>query len=132
MIALDTNVLVRLLVEDDEAQTARCKALVERIQAEGATAWVSDVVICEFVWVLSTSYKLGRGDVSDLVDALLRARHLVYRDSARLRRALDRFRAGKGNFADYLVREDAVEAGCSQLATFDGALLNEAEFFIEP
>ncbi len=127
-VALDTNVLVRLLVEDDEEQTARAKGLIERLQAEGATAWVSDVVMCELVWVLSRSYDVARSDICDLVDALLRARHLAFASSARLRRALDRYRESRADFADYVIQAASVEAGCSEVATFDRALLRESGF----
>lgn len=129
MIALDTNVLVRLLVEDDEVQTARARSLIETIQSDNERAWVSDIVVCELVWVLVASYGVARRQVADLLDALLRARHLAFDESARLRRSLDRFRSGKGDFADYLIQETASAAGFAETATFDRTLLREVGFF---
>jgi len=58
MIALDTNVLVRFLVEDDKAQSARAARLVARAVSEDQPLFVSDVVMCETVWVLLAE---GRG-----------------------------------------------------------------------
>ena len=60
MIALDTNVLVRFLVEDDKAQAAAAAALVKRSIAAGEALFVADVVLCEVVWVLEVAYKVPR------------------------------------------------------------------------
>ena len=129
MIALDTNVLVRLLVEDDQEQTRRSRALIEQVQGDDGRAWISDVVLCELVWVLSASYEVPRPEIADVLDALLRARHLAFDDSARLRRSLDHFRGGRGDFADYLIQEHATANGYERTATFDQALLAEPGFF---
>jgi predicted nucleic-acid-binding protein len=51
VIAIDTNVLVRFLVEDDAVQTAKVTSLFEQEIADGSTLFVSDVVLCETVWV---------------------------------------------------------------------------------
>jgi hypothetical protein len=59
VIALDTNVLVRYLVEDDAKQTALAAALIERAIADDESLYVSDVVVCETVWVLSVAYKFA-------------------------------------------------------------------------
>lgn len=56
MIALDTNLLVRFLVEDDKAQSAKAARLVESAVARNQTLFVSDIVLCETVWVLLSAY----------------------------------------------------------------------------
>ncbi len=128
MIALDTNVLVRFLVEDDEAQCLAANALVERAVAAEEALFVSDVTMCELAWVLRSSYKIGRAEVVAALEGVLRARHLVFRDRASLTRALTSFAEGKGDFADYVIREQALAAGCEGVATFDRALLAERGF----
>lgn len=128
MIAVDTNVLVRFLVEDDARQSAAAAALVERAVRSGEALYVSGLVLCETVWVLTVSYRVPRLDVVKTLQSLLRARPLMFDYPDRVARAIDGFAAGRGDFADYLIREDAVAAGCSGVATFDRELLREEGF----
>lgn len=131
MIALDTNVLVRFLVEDDEAQCARAAALVQRTVDEDERMFVSEIVICETVWVLARAYKFSRAEISAVLADLLRARHLEFGRADWLWNAHRAYEAGRGDFADYLIREEARGVGCETIATFDAALLKEPGF-IEP
>ena len=128
MIALDTNVLVRFLVEDDQKQAAAAAALIDRAIADGDTIFVSDVVVCETVWVMSVSYDVGRKEIAAVLRSLLRARHVTFRAADQLIRALEAYEAGKGDFADYLIREHARAADCNRVATFDRVLLKERGF----
>lgn len=128
MIALDTNVLVRFLVEDDEKQTRRVVRLIERAQKRGESLFISDIVMCETVWVLSTSYGFGRSEIARVLSGLLRARGAVFSSSDRLARALNAYASSKGDFADYLIREHATAAGADTVATFDRSLLRQAGF----
>ena len=128
MRALDSNVLVRFLVEDDAKQSAAAAALIERAAAADESLFVSDVVVCEVVWVLGTAYRVSRTQIASTLRELFRARALVFEAAAELARALDAFAAGRGDFADYLVREHARAAGCSTVVTFDKTLLKEAGF----
>ena len=70
MIALDTNVLVRLLVEDDAAQAARARRLVEACSEAGDVCLVSIPVLCELEWVLESVYRAPRADVEEAVRSL--------------------------------------------------------------
>jgi predicted nucleic-acid-binding protein len=128
VIALDTNILVRYLVRDDPAQARRAKALVDRLDAAGERAFVSDVVICEVVWVLRRAYRFDRQPIAGVVRQLLSARQLAFGSTDRLWRAVRAFDAGNGDFSDYVVREHAKDAGCDAVATFDKALHAENGF----
>ena len=128
MIALDTNVLVRFLVEDDKAQSARAARLVQRAVVRNQTLFVSDLVVCETVWVLLSAYQVTRAEVAAVLVQLLKATHLGFPDVDALLRALAAFIAGKGDFADYVIQEHARAAGCTEVATFDRALLKEKGF----
>lgn len=128
MIGLDTNVLVRFLVKDNDAQTRRAVALVKHALDENEALYVSDVVLCELVWVLETSYSVGREEIAANMAKLLRARQLAFRDADMSARALDAYQAGRGDFADYVIREDARAAGADTIATFDKALLKDQGF----
>lgn len=128
MIALDTNVLVRFLVEDDAVQTAKAAALMEKAVSDKATLFVSDVVLCETVWVLTSRYGFSRVEVAAVLRRVLDADHLSFQAPSQYARALDAFSNGKGDFADYVIREHCLAAGCTAVATFDQALLKEAGY----
>jgi predicted nucleic-acid-binding protein len=119
VIALDTNVLVRFLVEDDAEQTARVRKLLQQAIDSSSSCYVSDIVMCEIVWVLERSYKLRRAEISQALGRVLRARHLAFTSFERLVRALEAYDDGRGDFADYLIREHAKTSGCQTVATFD-------------
>ena len=128
MIALDTNVLVRYLVEDDAHQAELAAALIDRVVENGDSLFVSDIVVCETVWVLSSSYRFGRAQIAAVLRDVFRARHLTFTAHDQLALALAAYATGKGDFADYLLREQARAAGCDDVATFDRVLLRERGF----
>jgi predicted nucleic-acid-binding protein len=128
MIALDTNVLVRFLVRDDEKQSRKAKKLIEGVVARGEQLFISDIVMCETVWVLLSAYRFTRAEIVHALAALVRARNVVFSSNDQLARALDAYRRGKGDFADYLIREHARAAGAEVVATFDRALLAEKSY----
>jgi len=126
VIALDTNVLVRYLVDDDPEQTRRAAKLIE----SGTEAhFVAHIVLCELVWVLGSSYKRPKTDIVAALRGLLEAIQLEIEAPELAHRALARFESGSAGFADYLIEERARTAGCERVATFDKALLREPSFF---
>lgn len=124
MIAPDTNVLVRFLVRDDERQFQRVVAL---LRGEGPF-FVGDVVLAELVWVLQATYGHPRSDIADALQGLTESERLVFESTDRCARALRRYRAGRGGFADYLLAERAADAGCGHVVTFDRDLCKETGF----
>jgi len=128
LIALDTNVLVRFLVTDDADQSARAVALVERAIQADVMIYLSDIVMVETVWVLGRSYRFTRAEIAAIIHRLLAARHLELGSRGLITLALHRFETGKGDFADYLIAEQAHAQGIGRLVTFDRALLREAGF----
>ncbi len=122
MIALDTNVLARILVEDDREQARRATALLRRAASRGETLFVSDVVVCELAWVLSSSYRFSWHVVASMLRDLLDVDELSFRDHGALERALGSFTEGKADFADFVIQELARSAGYDTVATFDRAL----------
>ena len=128
MIALDTNVLVRILVADDPKQTRKAKALFRQLGKQGSRAYVSDIVLCEIVWVLSHGYGHARDEIVIAVGRLLGARQLQFASSDRVARALVAYRTRKGDLADYLIREHARSEACEAVVTFDKVLHGEEMF----
>ncbi|MHC4392451.1 MAG: PIN domain-containing protein [Planctomycetota bacterium] len=130
MIGLDTNVLVRFLVKDDERQARRAKRLIKEAIETEIDVFLSDVVLCETVWVLEVSYRFKRPAIEEVLRSLLAARHLRFTSSDRIARAVAAYAAGRGDFADYVIREHATTAGCASVYTFDKALKTDDGFLI--
>ncbi len=128
MIAVDTNVLVRFLVEDDDDQAAAARALLEHARNHEIRCFVSDIVMCETVWVLQRRYEFARPAIAEVLSRLLSAPPLVFASRERLSVALAQFRRGRGDFADYLIRADASARGYGPVYTFDASLLKEPGF----
>lgn len=117
MRAVDTNVLVRLLVRDEPRQLEAA----ERFVARGA--WVSHVALAETLWVLDTVYERTRNEIASVVSILLSHAHLAIQDEDVVSAALERFRAQpRLGFSDCLLLESARKAGHLPLGTFDRAL----------
>jgi predicted nucleic-acid-binding protein len=117
MLAIDTNVLVRLLARDDAAQA------VAADQAIAKGAWVSHLVLAEAIWVLDAVYARSAKQMIAALDLLLVHEALVLQDADVVAAALGQFRAKPAlGFSDCLVLEIARKAGHTPLATFDKAL----------
>ncbi|MCP3957589.1 MAG: type II toxin-antitoxin system VapC family toxin [bacterium] len=128
MISLDTNILVRLLVEDDEDQAATARDLLRRSIEAGEPCLVTVVAICELQWVLKRLYKVSREDrASAIEDLLLDDRYLI-EESVTVGAAVVRFRNGKADLADYLIGLKSRSLGAEETATFDRALRGEDGF----
>ena len=119
MIALDTNVLVRLVTRDDEAQAQRAKAVFETHASEDGGLYVPDIVLVELCWTLARSYALSREDIARAVHALLDNAGIALESPAAAKSALVYFEAGSADFPDCLIVAKAGQAGCSHTLSFD-------------
>lgn len=120
MIGLDTNVLVRYIMQDDPKQAAKATKLVEGLTTE-APGFITLVSVVELVWVLSSCYDLSRAQVAQALEVILRSKQLVVDQAEHIVRALRAFSAGSADFADCLIERIAASAGCAQTMTFDTA-----------
>ncbi len=118
MTGLDTNVLVRYIMQDDAVQAAKASALLESLTAE-TPGWISLVSIVELVWVLAAAYGLGRNQVLGALEALLSAKELRVERAEVAWKALRACRGTKADFADCLISSCAASAGCERTLTFD-------------
>jgi predicted nucleic-acid-binding protein len=117
MIGLDTNVLLRLGDDNEPGQRDRARALVGSQGASGC--FVNAIVLSEFAWTLTRIYKLSRADVAARLALILEAPEFVVASLAEASRAVQRFRSGPADFADYFLAEINTSAGCATTATFD-------------
>ncbi len=117
MRAVDTNVLVRLLVRDDQRQLDAAEKFIVK------GAWVSHLVLVETLWVLDALYERSADQVGSAVEMLLTHAELTLQDADVVASALVRFRAQPTlGFSDCLVLEVARKAGYLPLGTFDRRL----------
>ncbi len=119
MIALDTNVLVRFLVQDDEAQAKRARALVDTCVEAGDPCLVSNPVLCELEWVLESVYGASRSDVAAAVQGLLSTPPFQFEDADLTQQALQAYSKGKGDLSDYLLGLVGRSRGARTTYTFD-------------
>lgn len=119
MPALDTNVLVRYVVQDDSGQLAAAKRLIGRCVAEGQSLFVPVTVTLELEWVLRAGYGCAKDDVLQALSNLFSAAELTFESERALEVALQLYREASADFADCLHIALATEAGEQPLWTFD-------------
>ena len=120
LIGIDTNVLLRFVIEDDPAQTDAVQSwLDERTSRD--PGFVSLLVLCEFVWVLATRYGFSRDNIAGAVKTVLNTAVLAVEQAELAKDALLKFQASKADFADCCISAMAYAAGCDFTVTFDKA-----------
>lgn len=120
MIGLDTNVLVRYIMQDDTKQSVKASKLIDALTPE-APGFLPLVAVVELSWVLSSSYGLKREQVAQAFDALLQTKEIVIECADQVRRALRTYAVTNADFADCLIERAASSAGCERTMTFDVA-----------
>ena len=120
MIALDTNVLARLVTNDDPVQARQAAALIDM----GGALFVPLTVMLELEWVLRGAYALDKSDISRSFEALLSVRNIRFERQPDIQLALQYYQLGF-DFADALHHTGTT--GCKALATFDQKFKKRAE-----
>lgn len=119
MPALDTNVLVRYIVEDDAVQPAAARRLIRKCVSEGQTLFVPVTVMLELEWVLRSGFEYGKQSVMAALASLFAAAELSFESEQALEVALQLYRDGSADFADCLHIALAAQAGELPFWTFD-------------
>lgn len=119
MIAVDTHILVRLIVADDASQADKARRVFDDAAGRGARVWVADTVLVELAWTLGRAYARDRADIVKALRALASHATVALESPAAVRAATDAFEQGPADFADCLLSAKAAAAGCDGLATFD-------------
>ena len=122
LIGLDTNVLIRYLTRDDEAQWQIANDLISEVVEASETCFINNIVLCELVWVLRSRYKISRIDLMDTLEKFLRASTFVFKNKLAAQRAVLQMKQGNADFSDYLIAEVNHQQGCTETATFDAKL----------
>ena len=119
MPSLDTNVLVRLIVQDDAAQHAAARHAIESALRSGEALHIPVTVVLELEWVLRSRYRFAPEQIEQTLAGLLASGDVDLADEAAIEEAVMRFRDGGVDFADCLHAALALSAGKSPLFTFD-------------
>ena len=129
MIALDTNVLVRFLTQDDPEQGRLASQTIGTLK-EARPGFVCREVLVELVWVLERSYAFGRAEIARSLKGLLAATELVIEEAEDVGAILELYERRGFGFADLMIREAARRAGADAVTTFDrkAAALHGVDF----
>jgi len=130
MKAVDTNVLIRYLTQDEPRQSAEADAIVSRAVAARDRLHLDTVVLCEMVWVLRGAYGFERQSIVDILEQILSAAQFSIDDRDLVRDGLVAYRSGRGDFADHILGLRNRKAGCSTTLTFDRSLKTSSLFTV--
>ena len=125
MKALDTNVLVRYLAQDDPVQSPIATKWIEALTQE-EPGFITQVSIIELVWVLTGCYDLGRSKLTNVLQTLLRTKEFVVDHAEMVWKAVRIYETSKADFADCLIVEVAKHAKCDCTVSFDKAAVKTA------
>jgi predicted nucleic-acid-binding protein len=128
MLGIDTNVLVRYLVRDDEAQFDRASRLIKREIGAGEVVFVSLLVLMETEWILRSRYNLGKADIAGAISGLLDATEIHFEAEPTIEESLKVWKDSAADFADCLIGAHNRRLGCRATATFDAKAARLAAF----
>lgn len=131
MRGLDTNILVRYLTQDDPDQFASASDLIEQAEHDGDRLYLNAVVLCELVWVLrGRRYRHSRSEIAEMLDKLTEIPVFELQSRAQVLAALAEYRSGEADFADCLIGQQNLAAGCADTVTFDSVLADSPSFAV--
>ena len=119
MIGLDTNVILRYLLQDDPKQTRQANQIVDRQLSEQTPGFISLVTVLEIVWVLRSLLKRNPSQIASHLENLLAADSLEVQNEQQVFEAVFALKRGTGEFEDALIGALNAWAGCTRTLTFD-------------
>ncbi len=119
MKGIDTNILVRFLVGDDELQAKKVYAIFKKAEANKYELFVPLLVILELVWVLESVYKIERKEIIDSISDLLLMPILKFEQQSALQQFIYAAPKNSYDLSDLIIAHSAKEQGCETVMTFD-------------
>ncbi len=119
MPGIDTNILVRFLVQDDEGQFDKARKLFKREVSAGRRVFINQLVLMETEWVLRSRYAVSKNQIMDALSGLLEADDVQLEDEPVIEEALFNWKDASADFADCLTSAKNRRMGCQATATFD-------------
>jgi predicted nucleic-acid-binding protein len=121
VIGLDTNVIIRYLVQDDPRQSAAATRFVERTISPENPGFIAGITLCEVVWVLAECYGADRARIKSVLEGLLTSRQLAIEEADLVWKALRAWDASSADFSDALISQIVIARGGEKTVTFDRA-----------
>lgn len=128
MIGIDTNVLLRVLLDDDAEPASAARHLLSMQAASSQPVFVNRIVLCETIWTLSRGYRYSRAQIRQAVELLLAAPALRLEDEAAIEEALALFSTSRAGFTGALIGAINRRAGCASTYTFDRRAAETGDF----
>jgi len=119
VIGIDTNVLVRYIVQDDPRQASAANTLIENVCNRDNPAFINHIILYELVWVLRRNYKVTRNKIADIIEQIMRTAQFQVHAPQLVWRALQEFKNGSADFPDCLVAQINLANDCPETVTFD-------------
>ncbi len=119
MNALDTNILVRFLIQDDKAQANKVNNLLASSEQDKETLFIPILVILELIWVLQSVYEVKRKDIILALSTLLQMPVLAFEKQSTLRECIISAEQFSGDLSDILISHSALSSSCKTVLTFD-------------
>jgi predicted nucleic-acid-binding protein len=117
--AIDTNVLVRFLVRDDQQQADIVYNLFKKTENQKDRLFLPGLVLLETIWVLESVYEIKRHEIIDAVDVLLSMPVLAFQSQPAVRRFISLAKKSNTDLPDLLIATAAEAEGCEKVLTFD-------------
>ena len=122
MKALDTNVIVRFLINDDKTQGRKARVLFENAERTGERFLIGSSVLLETIWVLSAVYDLARKDVLHALELLTQIPILEFESYETVLELVRLGATTNADLPDLLIGLSGKAAGCESTLTFDKGL----------
>jgi len=119
MLGIDTNVLVRFLVRDDEVQFEKARKLIKREVVAGRRVFVNQLVLMETEWVLRSRYTVSKHQIIEAISGLLDAADVQFEDEPAIEETLFIWKDTSADFADCLIGVRNIRMGCRATISFD-------------
>ena len=127
MYALDTNVIIRYLVQDDKKQAQKASDFIENLNDDNL-GFISCIVLCEINWVLKTAYKVPKKQCIEVLNNIVSIANFEIENLDCCLAALRHYKSGQADFSDYLIQSISQLKGCNSVITFDKKALKGEGF----
>jgi len=119
MKGIDTNIMIRFLVGDDEIQAKKVYKIFKKTELDKKELFVPLLVVLELIWVLESVYEIPRTEILDSISQLLLMPILKFEHQSALHQFTTACRDNKYDLSDLLIAHSANEQGCETVITFD-------------
>ena len=128
MIAIDTNILVRYITQDDDSQSKAAESLLAKYSNKIQSIFINNIVMCELVWVLEKGYKYTQQQISSTIRIILSTEEFAFEYHNVLWLALEEYELKNTDFSDSLISKLNYNLGYKQTFSFDKSAIKNNLF----